>query len=67
MSKKKRFVNVDVGYDLWEHYIEVEVIESSMVKNLWDDGLREQLLVELPGGERINVDYWEELTPEKHS
>lgn len=63
--KKQRYVMIDTGYDLHENWIHAKVISSQMVGRLFDDGQDESLLVEIPGGERIWVDFWQEIQEEK--
>ena len=60
MKKKQRLVRVDSGYGPAEHWETAKVIQSRMVKQLFSDDLKENLLVELMGGERVWVDSWEE-------
>lgn len=56
---KKEQVRVDIGYDLCENSVVATVIERLFVQELFSDELKENLLVEIPGGERIWVDSWE--------
>lgn len=56
----KRIVSVDLGYDLAEHWVLAIVVRSQTCRELFTDGENEQLLVEIPGGERIWVAFWRE-------
>ena len=53
MKRVARRVEVDRGYDLAEYWVVAKVIRSQMCKDLFTDSLKEQLLVELLGGERV--------------
>jgi len=61
MKKKQRFIKVDMGYGPAESWERAKVIDSRMVKQLFSEDLKEQLLVELSNGERIHVDFWKEM------
>jgi hypothetical protein len=61
MKRTVRYVFVDEGYGPAEHWVKAKVIESRMCKDLFDGPDKEQLLVELPGGERFWAAFWEEL------
>ena len=61
MKRVARRVEVDRGYDLAEYWVVAKVIRSQMCKDLFTDSLKEQLLVELLGGERVWVAFWREL------
>ena len=62
-KKSTRYVMVDRGYMTNECWYHAKVINSRpCVKNLFTGEMGERLLVELPGGERIWVDYWTEVT-----
>lgn len=60
MRRAKRYVSVDMGYGLQENWYHVRVIGSRTVDTLFS-GPQEELLVELPGGERKWVSYWTEI------
>lgn len=57
--KKERYVMIDVGYQTRESWQRGKVIDSHVVESLFDEP-REELLVELPGGERMWVAFWKE-------
>ena len=59
-KKPIRFVEVDLGYMTNECWYRARVICSQRVKDLFGDGDNENLLVELPGGERKWVAFWRE-------
>lgn len=59
-KKPVRFVRVDMGYGPAENWCRAKVVESRMVGQLFSDELVENLLVEIPGGERMWVAYWTE-------
>lgn len=61
MKGNVRYVLVDEGYDLAEHWVKAKVIESRMCKDLFDGADTEKLLVELPSGERFWASFWESL------
>jgi hypothetical protein len=52
-------VMIDRGYGTAEYWVRARVIRSRMCADLFDpDRKSEQLLVEIPGGERIWVAFW---------
>ena len=57
----KRHVLIDLGYGPSEHWVRAKVVKNRMLKGLFDEGESEQLLVEVPGGERIWVSYWKKV------
>lgn len=59
--KPARFVMINNGYDMHDNWMRAKVISSRMVGRLFDDGQDENLLVEIPGGERMWVAFWEEI------
>ena len=58
--KQARYVWVDQGYGMNECWYTARVVDSRMVKDLFGSGQSENLLVELPGGERTWVSYWKD-------
>jgi len=56
------YVMVDIGYQTNENWVRAKVIKSGQdARPLFDgDEPAKWLLVELPGGERKRVDFWEE-------
>ena len=63
--KKARYVNVDMGYGCHESWQCARVIASQMRSELFGDGQKESLLVQISGGERTWVDFWTEDKPEE--
>jgi hypothetical protein len=61
MKKPIRWVMVDQGYDLAENWVQARVRDSREVAQLFCDVPIEELLVELPGGERTWVSSWREI------
>jgi hypothetical protein len=61
MTKPKRFVRVDMGHGPAECWTTAKVVGQRECRQLFGDGTRTDLLVELPGGERIWVSSWDEL------
>jgi len=59
-KKPIRYVMVDQGYDLAENWVRARVRDSRRVSMLFSKEDSEELLVELPGGERTWVAYWKE-------
>jgi hypothetical protein len=62
---RDRWVRVDMGYGPAEHWVTGKVISERACQTLFGDGVTTDLLVELPGGERTWVSFWEE-TPEQN-
>ena len=60
MAKKPtRFVKADMGYGSAECWERVRVIDSRMIKDLFDEGKEnESLLVERAGGTRLWITRW---------
>lgn len=56
-----RLVQVDIGYGPAEHWVTGKVIGERTCQALFEDGTTTDLLVELPGGERTWVSFWEEI------
>ena len=56
----RRQVMVDMGHGPSESWQYATVVDSQMTDQLFSSEKVEQLLVELPGGERTWVDYWKE-------
>jgi len=53
---------IDQGYGPSEHWVRAKVVGSLMCRDLFDANKQnEQLLVEIPGGERVWAAFWEEL------
>lgn len=63
MKRKKpaRYVRIDRGYGCYSDYHTVKVIDEMQCRALFSSELKTCLLVELAGGERERVDYWEEI------
>ena len=61
MKRKHELVRVDMGYGPAEHWVTARVIERRAVSQLFAEGPAINLLVEIPGGERIWVSDWNEL------
>ena len=62
MSKKAKpeYVRVDQGHGPAEHWMTAKVILRQTCGDLFDPNkTNERLLVELPGGERTWVDFWQ--------
>lgn len=57
-KKSRRTVHVDMGYGPIEHIVEAEVVGERICENLFDNGKTTDLLVEIPGGERVWVSHW---------
>lgn len=57
-----RRVRVDMGYGPAEHWVTAKVMDQRECQTLFGDGTTTDLLVELPGGERTWVSFWEEIT-----
>ena len=57
-----RQVRVDMGYGPAEHWVTAKVIDERTCQELFGEGTRTDLLVELPGGERTWVSFWNEIT-----
>jgi hypothetical protein len=60
MKAPVRYVSVDLGYGPLEVWTRAKVIASEMVGSLFNNEQREDLLVEIPGGERVWVSNWKE-------
>jgi len=56
-----RRVRVDMGYGPAEHWITAKVIDERTCQSLFGDETTTSLLVEIPGGERTWVSYWNEI------
>jgi hypothetical protein len=50
-----------MGYGPAEHWETAKVIDERTYQSLFGDGATTDLLVELPGGERTWVSFWEEI------
>lgn len=62
MKELRHNVMIDQGYGPAEHWVKVKVITAQMCRDLFDDNKQnEQLLVEIPGGERVWVSFWREI------
>lgn len=59
MKTKNRYVKVDLGYALAENWVIAKVIEERLCQNLFSEGTEKDLFVEIPGGERLWVRFWE--------
>ena len=62
MSKKAKpeYVRVDQGQGPAEHWMTARVIQRQICDDLFDQAkTTERLLVELTGGERTWVDFWQ--------
>lgn len=57
-----RWVRVDMGYGLAECKVSAKVVSERKVSKLFEDGQSTDLLVEIPGGERVWVSFWEEIS-----
>ena len=57
-----RRVRVDMGYGPAEHWVTAKVIDQQECQQLFGNGTRTELLVELLGGERTWVSFWEEIS-----
>jgi len=55
-----RYVSVDMGYQTAEGWQRAKVIKSEVTKGLFGIEEKEILLVELPSGKLVWVDYWKE-------
>ena len=56
-----RLVRVDMGYGPAEHWVTGKVIDEQTHQTLFGDGTTTDLLIELHGGERTWVSFWEEI------
>ena len=57
-----RYVRIDQGYGPASHWVTGRVIESRMYSALFEHHEdSESVLVELPGGERVWADFFEEI------
>ena len=62
MKRIVRHVMIDQGYGPAECWVKAKVVDSQMTRDLFDDKKQnEQLLVEIPGGERVWVAFWNEM------
>jgi len=61
VRREVRQVRVDVGYGPAERWETVKVIDERACQSLFGEGTETDLLVELSGGERMWVSFWEEM------
>jgi hypothetical protein len=59
-KKQTRYVRIDMGYHMQGFYETAKVIKEETRQGLFG-GETTSLLVERGGGERIWVDFWEEI------